>query len=337
MSAQPQTRDDSTDSTDDADSDSDDVEVADAITGAPHMAKVLISKGKTLAELENLLNTDTTPYAALWATYPTFPEVNNEADDPTRHAQTFLFADALSVGDDTNDEDGLTFTVEYEYLDQKYNQTKVVVDTPNPFKMDESIIAHPDAETFGHGEEWDAAENEVAAKPNAVVKSLIWNEHHYNFQQPGDRGPANKKWVLEPSGVEPLREAVEATGYEWVDERGPDPDEYMADDGDAYDRLTDFAERGDTVTIHYEMANGNGRNTKTGVVIVSNTGDEENKRGTTPAQKFSIKRDDGNVNTVERHDVHGTGVYSKCPQSPYMGDPVAVEVIPGDGDDRPAV
>jgi hypothetical protein len=333
--ATSQTRDPSTEPETDSESETPGVSAADAITAAPALALNGVLKGRTLDELGDALNGNSAAFSALWAVYPTFPELaDSEAEaseQADRRAQSVLF-DAAIQSDDTDTDDTDTVIRITEEYENRYGDQKVAIETPAPWEIEEQA-ADPDADEYDVGTEWDDNSHAVAVPPNAVIKALIWNEHHYEFHGADDAGHIDNQWTIDVSGIDRLREAATDAGYQWDDDRGTDPDHYLADDQpDGLDRLTAFAEEGDTVRVRYLKKNGNGIGTKEGEVTQAATGDEETEYGYSPTQGLVFERADGNTTKLKRDDDNDPGVFGGG-YYPFMGQPVSVEVVPTDADE----
>jgi hypothetical protein len=304
----------------------------DAITAAPALALNGVLKGRTLDELGDALNDHSRAFSALWAVYPTFPELADDEDDASepgdRHAQSVLFDAAIQPDDADSDDTEAVIRITEEY-ENRYGDQKVAIETPAPWEIEEQA-ADPDADEYDIGTEWDDDSHAVAVTPNAVIKALIWNEHHYDFKGSDDPSPFDNQWTIDANGVERLREAATDAGYQWADDRGTDPETYLADDTpDGLDRVTAFAEEGDTTRVRYLKKNGNGIGTKEGEVTQAATGDEETEYGYSPTQGVVFERADGNTTKLKRDDQGDPGVFGGG-YYPYMGEPVSVEVEPAD-------
>lgn len=236
---------------------------------------------------------------------PDADEVDGLAPDTPRHAQSFVF-DALL---DTDTTPAFEVVTEYE---NRYGDTRVAIETPAP---------------------WDT-EGFDGKDANAIVKGLPWGEDdaaeaddyepsdgaYYTFDA-DDRLAPDETWVVDDRAVDELRQRATAEGYEWEDARTP------SDAGeDALDRLTAFAEQGDSVEVRYEKKNGSGIGSKAGEVEAVSTGEDGHTQG------MVIRRDDDGVTKVRRDDDGEPGVFSTS-RYPFMGEPVSVEVIPSDDEE----
>ena len=192
-------------------------------------------------------------------------------------------------------------------FENRYGDERVVIETPAP---------------------WDTPDG--MTDPNEVVKGLEWEDHHYTFEESVYQTGDEDCWVVDYSGVRPLRADAEAAGYEWTDEAAdaagcePELGELAASLEEAeIDRDNDYElVGGDRVRVVYESKQTGDVYAKEGVVstAVDNTGDPALTTG------FTIRRDDGKTNKVKTDDSGAVGVYSTS-QFPFMGEVVRVEVL----------
>jgi len=213
------------------------------------------------------------------------------APRPDRTDRAFLFG----LDDDENTDPEVRVLGSFV---NRWDDERVVLETPAPWET-------PDGMTAG----------------NDLVKSLEWEEHHYSFEEtlrrPGIE--AENVWVIDTSGVEPLREAAEAEGYEWTEDGGaPTQDEETVRDLSQFLEAADYDrdERelvgGDHVTVRYESKQTGDIKQRSGVVNIRGGG------------SFSFERDDGRTNKVKAEDGE-VGIYSTS-RYPFMGRVVSVEV-----------
>ena len=214
--------------------------------------------------------------------------------EPQREPRTFLFGD-----DDTG-------TPEVVLLDEytnRYGDTRVVIETPAP---------------------WDTPDGMTPA--NELVKALEWDDHHWSFEEEHRLSGHENVWIVDDSGLEPITESATAAGYEVVDHRDTPHGGYTQHPDLA--ALCSFVEEGDRVVVRY---------------VSKQSGNEMEKEGTvTDAQAAEtpdlttglvFRRPDGGTNYVKEGDRGEPGVFSNS-RYPFMGEPVSVEVWPGDGDEE---
>lgn len=214
-----------------------------------------------------------------------------------REPQTFVFAEP------DDEDDALAIRVVDE-IDSRYGE-KLVVESPPP---------------------WETPDDMTPA--NDVIKSLSWDDHHRTFDD------QLEAWTMDPSGLDPLREAAEDAGYDFEDVRaetnapGPCYD-------DALTAAADFAEIGDHVTVRYAKKNGNGESEYAGEVRNAVTpGDVEygHDHGVeASADKIQFLDSDDKGKKVSRDDTGVPSLYSSG-YYPYMGRVLEVTVEPADSD-----
>jgi hypothetical protein len=243
--------------------------------------------------------------ALAWAMVPTWTILtesvrSDRLDDedgaapvPVRNTRTWLFG---------RDEGTPEITALHTFVN-RYDDERAVVETPAP---------------------WDTPDGMTPA--NDLVKGLEWDDHHWsfeeNFRQHGFE--ADDVWVVDTSGLDPLREAAEDAGYEWTEGAAdPSPDaERLAEACEflraaEVDRATYDLTGGDKVTVRYES---------------KQTGDVKEKTGTVTSTRsafdpgFSFERDDGKTNKVKANGGE-VGIYSTS-QYPFMGTVRSVTARP---------
>lgn len=216
-----------------------------------------------------------------------------------RTGRAFLF------GRDTPDP---RFDVKRRFQNQ-YGDQRTAIETPAP---------------------WDTPDGMTSA--NELVKDLDWDDHHQTFEDELPRFDLENVWVLDESGVDPLREAAEAEGYQWI-EAGHDAPT-TADEG-TLGAAAGYAEEadvdwdgdnwefggGDDIAVRYESKQTGGVKSKEGVVTAAENPDHPGAR-----TGIAFKRDDGKTNKVLA-DNGEVGIYSTS-QYPFMGRVLSVEVTP---------
>lgn len=231
---------------------------------------------------------------------PDADEVDGVGPTTPRHAQTFVADAQLAAdGDDAN----TAFRLLDKYQN-RFNDLKIVVDAPAPWKAPDDLQA-----------------------PNDLIKSIgEWEEHHWDMAEPSSVGveAEDKVWTLDASALQPLQETLAESGYEWVDARDDDNDDN--DETDVLDAVAGFVAEGDDITVRYDMANGDGVGEKAGRVDAAYEGEG---RGVSKAVSFT--RDDGNVNRIKYDDNGEPSIFSGG-YYPFMGQILSVAVEPADNE-----
>lgn len=204
--------------------------------------------------------------------------------------------------DDSDDQTSLTFRV-VDSWENRYGDIKAAVETPAP---------------------WDTPDEVTPA--NEVVKTLEWDDFHYNFDE--DR----EAWTLDKDGLRPLAEAAEEAGYEW---EGMARDDAEDDDEDeTLVALCEAAEEGDHVAVTYAKKNGNGNNTYEGTVetavVMESAADRdgwswEKRANSTRTTGIVFTDTDGKTKKLKADD-DGTPALFSSGYYPFMGTLVSVEV-----------